>query len=436
MLIVELSFDTYNFYLPQYTYDNNDRLTQQGGTVYTYDNSGNTLTETLDGEVKSYTYNTKNQLIESSHAGETTSYQYNVDGIRTAQTTGLNTTQYIVDSNRAYAQVVQERVNNATTVNYTYGDDLLSQTRGTQPHTYHYDGLGSTRSLSNSTGAITDTYAYDAFGQTLNQTGTTENSYLYTGEQYDSGLGQYYLRARYYNQGTGRFTQQDTWMGNNSDPITLHKYLYGNADPVNHIDPSGNFSLGSLGSGLGVLSTLSSIATTSYDIFSSSGSGNELSAKEIGTALMISAVGGKSIKLVKVLARKICNKVKKCKVPILDVQHIFHGDIRKRTARGFHSTYLSRMNPGRTSPKVIQRLWTNVNGVYKARVKVYDYKTGIYREKSSTMFPDTWRKSYVAAALYASWMRNKGKQQGKINFGATQIQYYVRNGLLQGFPTR
>lgn len=32
-------------------------------------------------------------------------------------------------------------------------------------------------------------------------------------------------------------------MGNNSDPETLHKYLYANADPVNMIDPSGNFSL-------------------------------------------------------------------------------------------------------------------------------------------------------------------------------------------------
>ena len=28
----------------QYTYDDNDQLTQQGGTTYTYDENGNTLT--------------------------------------------------------------------------------------------------------------------------------------------------------------------------------------------------------------------------------------------------------------------------------------------------------------------------------------------------------------------------------------------------------
>lgn len=38
------------------------------------------------------------------------------------------------------------------------------------------------------------------------------------------------------------FTDVDTFEGVVSDPITLHKYLYGNGDPVNHIDPTGKFS--------------------------------------------------------------------------------------------------------------------------------------------------------------------------------------------------
>ena len=74
---------------------------------------------------------------------------------------------------------------------------------------YHYDGLGSTRALSNNSGVITDTYIYDAFGELLNQTGDTENNYLYTGEQYDPNLGFYYLRARYMNPGIGRFISMD-----------------------------------------------------------------------------------------------------------------------------------------------------------------------------------------------------------------------------------
>ena len=41
----------------------------------------------------------------------------------------------------------------------------------------------------------------------------------------------------------GGLPQLDTYMGDNNNPITLHKYLYANADPVNGIDPSGRVTL-------------------------------------------------------------------------------------------------------------------------------------------------------------------------------------------------
>ena len=47
-------------------------------------------------------------------------------------------------------------------------------------------------------------------------------------------------RARLYNVNTGRFQTMDTYEGNNEDPLSLHKYLYGWDNPVNNTDPSGH----------------------------------------------------------------------------------------------------------------------------------------------------------------------------------------------------
>lgn len=182
-------------------------------------------------------------MIETITPTQTIEYGYNINGIRTSKTTDSDTLEYIVDSNRDYAQVIQEINNGSLEVSYTYGHDLLSQNRDNTIHRYHYDGLGSARFLSNTNGDFSDSYDYEAFGKLISSDGNTTNNYLYTGEQFDKETQNYYLRAGYFSPSIGRFTQQDTYMGNNQDPITLHKYLYANANPTNMIDPTGNYSM-------------------------------------------------------------------------------------------------------------------------------------------------------------------------------------------------
>ena len=148
----------------------------------------------------------------------------------------------MLDKNRPYAQVLAEYVDGEEIASYLYGLDLISQERNDVDAYYLVDGLGSTRGLADSTGNVTDIYHYDAYGNLIDSVGSSENDYLFAGEQFDSNLDQYYLRQRYYDPSVGRFTRRDTWEGRNNEPITLHKYIYANANPVNYIDPSGLFS--------------------------------------------------------------------------------------------------------------------------------------------------------------------------------------------------
>ena len=278
-----------------YTYDDNDRLTQQGGTRYTYDDNGNTLTETLDTDVVTYGYNAKNELIRVEQGGNTTGYAYNPNGIRISKPEGGATTTYVVDENRDYAQVLLEDDGTAQ-VSYTYGDDLISQDRDGEAYFYHYDGLGSTRSLTDSQGNLANTYDYEAFGEVLGQTGSVENGYLFAGEQFDSTLDQYYVRARYYNQGLGRFITSDSFAGFVWDPQTLHKYAYNHGDPVNRIDPTGNISLPQIGMGLQIVGTLASIALPTYDAYQNLKAGASLG--EVTVQLATEAALGASTSLV------------------------------------------------------------------------------------------------------------------------------------------
>jgi RHS repeat-associated protein len=74
--------------------------------------------------------------------------------------------------------------------------------------------------------------------------------FLYSGEQFDSKIGQQYLRARYYDPVTGRFNRLDPFFGNLNDPLSLHKYVYAHNDSINGIDPTGQYTIWSLLGGI------------------------------------------------------------------------------------------------------------------------------------------------------------------------------------------
>ena len=76
-------------------------------------------------------------------------------------------------------------------------------------------------------GTVLTSYAYNAFGEqvsavvTKGEQKSTANRFLYAGEQYDETSGFYYLRARHYDVKAGRFTQEDTYLG---DGRNLYAY--------------------------------------------------------------------------------------------------------------------------------------------------------------------------------------------------------------------
>jgi RHS repeat-associated protein len=215
---------------------------------------------------------------------------YNPDGHRlTKLVSQSGLTQrlhhYLTDPNNptGYSQVVEEKDPLAPAAEqlkkvHLYGHDLIA-TSSSQPstpnpqlHFYTYDGLGSVRGITDESGDLQETYDYDAYGTLIglakrnatsgelepsspisNPQSPISSEHLFCGEQWDSDLGMYFLRARYLNTNTGRFHTQDTYEGRNGEPLTLHKYLYVHGNPVMGTDPSGRVTMREVSATLGLV---------------------------------------------------------------------------------------------------------------------------------------------------------------------------------------
>ena len=150
-----------------------------------------------------------------------------------SKTVDGKTTKHIWDGTNIVGDVTD-----GTVTKYIRGLQLISSKNGSNENFYTYNGHGDVVQLTNSTGAITKQYDYDAFGVETNKTDNDTNPFRYCGEYYDSETDSIYLRARYYRPTAGRFITED--------PINdgLNWYVYCSDNPINALDPSGEYTIG------------------------------------------------------------------------------------------------------------------------------------------------------------------------------------------------
>jgi RHS repeat-associated protein len=216
--------------------------------LYTYDNNGNqllttrtTYTDGIPGTpvvTQQNTYDLRNQLIRTvTENGTIVDNVYNGDGLRVEKIVNGSSTRYLYE----YQRVVLEKNSlGDVTGRNVYGTNLLMRTVGADAFFYMYNAHADVTALLSTSGTIIATYYYDAFGNVLEQTGSARNNILFAGYQYDTETGMYYLNARMYDPVTARFMQEDTYTGQNNDPLSLNLYTYCHNEPLMYSDPTGH----------------------------------------------------------------------------------------------------------------------------------------------------------------------------------------------------
>jgi RHS repeat-associated protein len=230
-----------------YSTGTGNRLTADGTYTYAYDNDGNMTgrTRNSDGQVTTFTWDFRNRLTEVliKTSGGTTvqddKFTYDIENRRIGKNTlsgGQSWTIYsgqnpLADFNNSGAIQFQ----------YLYGpgiDQLLARgDTNAVPLWYMTDKLGSVRENVNSTGSIVDSITYDTFGNILSESAPSSGDrFKYTSREWDSEIGQYFYRARYYSPSDGRFVNEDP-LGFKGLDTNLYRYVL-NSSP-NFVDPVG-----------------------------------------------------------------------------------------------------------------------------------------------------------------------------------------------------
>jgi RHS repeat-associated protein len=128
--------------------------------------------------------------------------------------------------------VLLEKQGSTTTATYTYGNALVRK----DGETPLFDGLGSERTVTNTSGAVQGTLTMTAFGQAVASTGSSTDPYEFaatSGYRNDGDDGLVLDEARYYDAQTGMFISRDTYL----DQLP---YGYCDGNPVNKVDPNGH----------------------------------------------------------------------------------------------------------------------------------------------------------------------------------------------------
>jgi RHS repeat-associated protein len=225
-------------------YDAQDRITNQGGTVYQHNDDGFLTNRGTD----SFTYSARGELIQATAGGTTIDYAYDGFGRRVGRKVDSgNWQQYFYGNPYDFFLLTATRDANGVLTTYFYDDftHLVAFQRGTDWYYVAADQVGTPVSVSDKDGSIVKALTYDSFGVlTSDNAPEFELSIGFAGGIHDPETGLVRFGSRDYDPVIGRWTARDPVLFAGRQ-LNLYAYAFNN--PVSLRDPSGTTDEDGLG---------------------------------------------------------------------------------------------------------------------------------------------------------------------------------------------
>ena len=181
---------------------------------------------------ETFSYNSLNQMTGYQNSnGTNATYTYDATGMRTSKTVNGVEKKFYYNGMYILNEGDSAEINVTNFVGLT---GIEGRQNGANEMAYFMkDAHGDVIKAMDSEDFRAD-YEYDIWGnQTQEATNTFDNPFRYCSEYMDEESGLIYLRARYYDSNTGRFTQKDPAMDG------LNWYTYAGNNPIAFFDPKG-----------------------------------------------------------------------------------------------------------------------------------------------------------------------------------------------------
>jgi RHS repeat-associated protein len=213
---------------------NTYQISQSGSTkTLTYDLNGNL---TNDG-TRTYEWDAENRLLAVNQGTHRSEFTYNGLDQRVRIVEKENS---VLTSDRRFVwcgvKTCEERDSSgATVVRAFYRHGILD---GGVKYFTTTDHLGSTREITNNSGAVVARYEYDPYGRTTKVSGTYDTSFGFTGHYFHAPSGLALPLYRAYAADVGRWTSEDP--AGHLDGPNLYRYVRNS--PSNFTDATGELT--------------------------------------------------------------------------------------------------------------------------------------------------------------------------------------------------